>query len=196
MLTSIVNWASDLGAYGIATHLVSLIAAFIGISSMQLKTQKQIAVAQSFSCLLWAVHMFMLGAVAGGCTNTVSFIRSVVFSYRSEHEWARKPIWYGVFMLGNVASFVIALTNGDGLWAILPLVGGMGNMIALSMKDAFRVRIITFFASPCWLVYNIWGGSIVGIFNEVFSLISIIIGVIRLDFPAIRKSKKEKEISI
>lgn len=196
MLTSVANFVRDLGPYLIVTHLISVIAACIGIFSMQLRTQKGIAVMQTFSCLLWSLHMFMLGAVAGGCTNLVSSVRSVIFSYRSEHEWARKPIWYAVFMAGNIVSFVIALTNGDGLWAILPLIGGAGNMLALAMKDAFRVRCVTFFASPCWLVYNIWGGSIVGILNEIFTLVSIIVGVIRIDIPAIRKSKKEKEISV
>jgi hypothetical protein len=51
------------------------------------------------------------------------------------------------------------------------------------------VRAVSFLSSPCWLVYNIINFSIPGILTEVFAMCSIIVGILRIDLPKMRKKK-------
>lgn len=53
------------------------------------------------------------------------------------------------------------------------------------------IRILNLISNPCWLVYNIYMGSIAGILTDSLVIASVVIAVIRLDiFP-----KKESQIS-
>jgi hypothetical protein len=55
------------------------------------------------------------------------------------------------------------------------------STVALQKKDAKKVRLISLFCSPMWLTYNSFNGSIGGVITETFSIISIIVGYLRLD---------------
>ena len=55
------------------------------------------------------------------------------------------------------------------------------------MKKAAHTRLTGLINSPTWLIYNILNRSIGGSLTEAISLVSIIVGIIRLD---LRKKPK------
>lgn len=72
---------------------------------------------------------------------------------------------------------------------ILPVIAMIVATIAIKIGVSKMVRRLGLISSPLWLTYNCFSGSIGAILSEIFNLISIIVGIIRLD---IRK-KKNKE---
>ena len=72
---------------------------------------------------------------------------------------------------------------------ILPVIGMTATTFAFRCKTAKATRLLGLVSSPAWLIYNIVNFAIGAICCEVFSLISIIVGLIRLD----GKISKEKD---
>jgi len=64
---------------------------------------------------------------------------------------------------------------------ILPVIGMTATTFAFRCETAKATRMLGLVSSPAWLVYNIVNLAIGAICCEVFSLISIIVGLIRLD---------------
>ena len=64
---------------------------------------------------------------------------------------------------------------------LLPVIGMCAGTIGYHMKEAKHVRRLALIGSPCWLIYNVFTGSIGGILCEVISLISVFVGMLRYD---------------
>ena len=64
---------------------------------------------------------------------------------------------------------------------LLPTVGISASTIGFSMKKAAHTRLTGLINSPTWLIYNILNHSIGGSLTEAISLVSILVGIIRLD---------------
>ncbi|MBD9097329.1 MAG: hypothetical protein EGP89_00490 [Ruminococcaceae bacterium] len=62
------------------------------------------------------------------------------------------------------------------------------STFAYGNKNPKVVRGLTFFTSASWLVYNLSVGSYAGVLCEIFTLSSVIVGIVRLDL-----SKKSEE---
>ena len=59
---------------------------------------------------------------------------------------------------------------------------GRENLFAYVLN--WNIILISF---PCWLVYNTFMGSYIGMISDSLSLLSVIVGIIRLDILAGRK---------
>jgi hypothetical protein len=53
--------------------------------------------------------------------------------------------------------------------------------IAFFKDDARSVRLLGFITSPAWLIYDVFHLTIGGILTETFSLISIVVALVRYD---------------
>ena len=168
---------------------IGVVAATLGIASFQMKTQRGIVLFQLLGSSLWTVHFLLLGAAAGGILNAIGIFRGIVFYFRNEHRWARNPMWYGVIGVMLVGATVFSWMHGDGALALLPFAGMVATTVSLGLRDPFRVRAVSFISSPCWLTYNVINASIPGIVTEIFAMCSIIVGILRIDLPKMRKKK-------
>ena len=75
---------------------------------------------------------------------------------------------------------------------ILPVIAMIIATVSLRLGSAKAVRRLGLISSPMWLIYNCFSGSIGAIASEILNLISIIIGIIRLD---IKKNKNDENTS-
>ncbi|MBE6588581.1 MAG: YgjV family protein [Ruminococcaceae bacterium] len=168
-------------------QIIGVFAAFFGIFSFQQKSRSGILIWQIINNVLWTVHMFLLGAFAGGMLNAIGIFRGIVFYFRKDQGWAQSNVWYAVFCALFAAASVFSWIQGEGALALLPMAGMFFTTFSLAQKDPFRVRLLSFFSSPCWLTYNIIKGSIPGAATETFLICSIVIGILRHDLPRRRK---------
>lgn len=171
---------------------IGVVAALFGIFSFQQKKRGNILVFQIVNNIFWTVHMFMLGAWAGGALNAIGIFRGIVFYYRADKKWAQSKLWYAVFALLFAGASAVSWVQGDGALALLPLAGMLFTTVSLAETDPFRVRLISFGSSPCWLIYNLIKGSIPGVCTETFLICSIIIGIIRHDRGRRKERRKEE----
>ena len=141
---------------------------------------------QMTASALFCIQLFMVGAITGGCVDSISFVRTAIFS-QNDKKWASSPIWLGVFV---VAMIVTGIFTWEDAWSILPIIGSVLSTIALWMKKSSHIRIISLFVGPCWLIYNLIHGAYTGALNELLAMTSIVIGIVRYDL-----GKKSKENS-
>ena len=175
-----------------AAQAVGVCATVLAIISFQQKTQKRIVFFQLLNNIFWTAHFLLLGAWAGGILNAIGIFRGLVFVNRTDKKWAQSPIWYGVFGLAFIGAAIFSWQQGDGALALLPMAGMLFTTVSLALRSPFRVRVVSFFSSPCWLTYNVIKGSLPGAFTEVFMMCSIIVGILRIDLPRHRETRASR----
>ena len=176
------------------TTVSEVIAQAIGLGGMacnvlsyQQKTPRGIIQFQLCGGLLFAVNYFMLGAYVGGCLNLLAVVRAVVFAnkerFRGEH-----PAWLWGFCACYGLSYVLTFTVFGKAWSwyagaveLLPVIGMVAMTVGFRCKEARKVRLFGLINSPSWLIYNCFSRTLGGILCEVFSLLSIGIGMLRHD---------------
>ena len=94
----------------------------------------------------------------------------------------------GAFILMYVASYVLVFTVFEKdpcfvnlLVELLPLIGMSALTMGAALKGNRAIRVCAFVNSPCWLIYNCINFVIGGILCEVFTIVSVILALIRLD---------------
>lgn len=158
----------------------------LNISSYQAKKQKTLILIQFFGCLFFAINFFMLQAYTGAILNAIGVIRAVVYTNKEKIKNLKvvSAIFMVVYVLSYFATFFVfgkPVTTLNIIIEILPVIAMIAATISFSMKTASSVRKFAFITSPSWLIYNCVNVAIGGILCEAIGLLSVIIGVIRLD---------------
>ena len=161
----------------IAAQIVGAFGILFSLLSFQFAKRKYILVSQMTASLLFALQLFMVGAITGGCLDTIAFIRALIFM-NNQKKWASSKLWLVGFILVMVTTGILTWENA---WSILPIIGSVLSTVALWMKTGKHIRMISLLVGPCWLVYNIVNGAYTGAFNEVLAMTSIVIGLLRHD---------------
>ena len=136
---------------------------------------------------LFAVNMFMLGAVAGGIMNLIGAFRAIVYSnkktFRADSKW-----WIAGFTCLYLLSYVLTFTvfgkepvAFNLVIEFLPMVAMFLTNVGFACKDAKSARILAFVSCPFWLAYNIVNFVLGGMICDVLNMVSIIIGMLRHD---------------
>jgi hypothetical protein len=63
----------------IAAQIVGLIGIICSLLSFQQKERKNVMLLQTTASGAFCVQLFMVGAITGGCLDSISFFRSLVF---------------------------------------------------------------------------------------------------------------------
>lgn len=173
---------------------MELIAQGFGIIGMicnivvfQQKSHKGVLKWQFFAALFFALNYLLLGAIVGGMLNIVGALRAVVFYYKEKTK-ANGRDWLVIFILAFFISYPLSfvafgtpMTLKSFIIEILPVAAMIIATVSLRLGSAKAVRTLGLFSSPMWLCYNFFSGSIGAVASEILNLISIIVGIIRLD---------------
>lgn len=183
----------------IAAQIIGIFAMIFNIWSYQQKSQKYIIALQLFGSMLFTVHFFMLGAYMGGLLNAVGIVRAIIFFFKDKLK-SEHILWLIGFILIYLLSYILTFTvlekkfnSINAIVEILPVIGMTATTFAFRCKTAKTTRLLGLVSSPTWLIYNIVNLAIGAICCEVFSLISIIVGLIRLDGKANKADKHNCE---
>lgn len=166
---------------------ISILAMAFNILSYQAKKKSRVIFMQMLGATFFGISYFLLGAVIGGILNVVAIVRSLVFlsgdRLRSE---SRGWIWLfgGLYIISYILTFTVFMKEPvpyNLVIEVLPVLAMLAITIGYSMKDAGAIRVVALVASPLWLTYNIASMSLGGILCEAFSLVSAVVGMLRLD---------------
>ena len=164
-----------------------IIGMICNIIVFQQKEQRKVLLFQFFAAVFFALNYFLLGAVVGGMLNLVGALRSVVFFF-GEKTRANHYGWLVFFTLAFAISYPLTFlafgteaSTQNLIIEILPVIAMIIATVSLRLGEAKWVRRLGLISSPLWLVYNCFSGSIGAIASEILNLISIIVGIIRLD---------------
>lgn len=123
---------------------------------------------------LWVIHYFLLGTFTGLIMNALNVVRGLI--YASDKRWARSIVWVFVFSAASIAFGVITY---EAWYSVLPVVGTVTATIALRISDENTLRKVYVFSVPPWVAYNVIVHSVPGAISSIFTLISIVVALIR-----------------
>ena len=174
---------------------IGIVAMVFNIFSFQQKSAKRVITFQLFGGMLFAVNYLLLGAPVGMCMNIVAVIRAVVYSNREKFR-ADRLFWVILFTALYVLSYILSFTVfgleftfRNAVFELLPVIAMVAVTVSFRLQSAAMIRKLGFISSPCWLTYNVVNFAVGGMICEIFSICSIIIGLIRYDLKPRRKAE-------
>ena len=158
-----------------SAQLIGLAALVLVFLSFQQKTHKKIMLFQVFSTLIFTLHFYLLASYTGAVLNLISAARSITYT----NQKLRKnnfvtALFCVVFALSTFFTY-------EGPISFLAFAGCITLTLVLRCDSPAIVRRFSGLSSVFWIIYNVLSSSAAGIITEVTVLISIIIGIIRLD---------------
>lgn len=174
--------------YDVTVQGIGLLSLLCSLASFQMKKRGGIMRLQMSASLLFSLQLLLLGAITGACLDLISFIRTLIFSYRDKRKWASSPVWPILFV---AAMTVTGILTYNVPYSFLAILGSVLSTVALWMRDGRKIRLISLAVGPCWFIYNILAGSYTGAINEVIAVISIIVGIVRHDIKRAPKDGKD-----
>lgn len=173
---SIYEMIEQLSIYEIIGQIIGIIAVTVTFISYQMKTDKQVLVAQTAATILMFTHYCLLGAISGLVLNGVCLIRNGAFLLKNRKPFSSPFIPYIFAVI--VAATGAVTASSEGFMAIFIVVGLAINTVFLA-GNAQALRKSILLTSTLVMIYNIYVFSIGGIINEIIAIISSVIGIIR-----------------
>lgn len=174
-------------SFDIIVQAIGILAMAMNILSYQQKKQSGVIAVQMVGASLFAVHFWMLGATVGALLNVVAAVRAVIFYYKKQLH-ADHIAWAVGFEIVYFACYALTFTVfgkeptlPNLILEFLPVIGMTALMLGYRAKDAAAIRRWGLVSSPAWLVYNVVNLSIGAICCETISIVSIVVGMLRLD---------------
>ena len=170
------------------------ILGFVGLLfyalSYQIRENRKLFLAQFVGNLVFAVQFLLLGGGAGALERVVCMVRNIVLAKMSTSAWARWKGWVVIFSLLFIGAGMLTWTGPKDL---LPIIACVSCTVAYWTDNARNIRVINLFcASPCWMTYDIIVGSMGGLANELITITSVIISIIRYGWKALGEPQKER----
>lgn len=168
-------------------QIIGIIAMIFNILSYQGKQQRTVIALQLIGATLFSVNFLLLGATVGGILNILAIVRAVIFLFKDKFK-ADSLFWFAAFIVSYVLVYILSFTVFGKepsvfnlIIEILPVIGMLALNIGFRLKNSANIRRLGLISSPAWLIYNIVAGSWGGNLCEVFTLISIFVGMLRHD---------------
>jgi hypothetical protein len=167
----------------IAAQVFGILAFIVSVISYQLKTYRQILLAQTLCVTLFVIHFLMLfrcgqqDALTGAALNGVSFVRDIIL-LSTEKKRTRKLTTI-LAACSSAAVIVIGILTWNSWISLLFIISMVFNSIALSIPDPNTVRVFIMISAPFACAYDILNHSIGGTVNEVVSFLSALTAFLR-----------------
>ncbi len=168
-------------------QIISILGMVAFVISYQFKSKSSVIFSQMIGCALFAVSMFMLGGITGGLLNVVGIVRAAVFIALERTKLSKMPfniLFFVLYWVSYVLTFTVFKMEPiakNFIVELFPVFAMTAQAVGFSMKKAKHIRLCGFVSSPCFMTYNIFTRSIGGMICESFSLVSIVVGLIKYD---------------
>lgn len=171
----------------IIAQIIGIIGLFINVIIFQQKKQERVLILQFVATIFWFTNFLLLGAMTGAILNAIGTVRALVY-YFEKRTKAKSVVWLMLFTIAYSVPFVLTfwifgttLNVRNFIIELLPVIAMVAETVGLKLGTPKTLRILRGIASPMWLVYNCFAGSVGAILAEGLSLVSIVVGIIRLD---------------
>lgn len=160
-------------------ELLSLVFGFLGIIInaliFQQKSRENILKFKLASDFCWLLQYFFKGTYTGAAVAIIGIIREIVF-LNQKHKWAQSKLWLVLFMALSLLSPII---TWNGFWSIFPAAASVISVICFWISKPLLTRILAYPICACQLAYAFKWMLPMSIGNEVITLISTTIALIR-----------------
>ena len=156
--------------------------------SFQAKSFKTINTLKITSQITFTVQYLMLGAYTAMFMNMFSFLRGFVYGdlVKKKKSTVLAQIIFSLIFI------ILGIITWDGIIGIFAIIGTVLQTIAFGNKNPAKIRLINLPTCFLWAAYNLHYMSVGGLLSDAFSLISIVIGILRLDIPFYKEKFNKK----
>lgn len=164
----------------IIAQWIGVAACVLMIASFQCKKNERLFLMQGIGGFLFFINYLLIGAISGALFNLVNLVRGITLMKKDRKAWK-----IAVINILYTACFAISLFKMSGgiLQIILSALTFSVQIIMSIFMWLGNARHIRYcqvaYASPAWLVYNVFNFTLGGIACEVFNIASVIISLIR-----------------
>lgn len=161
--------------------LIAQIIGFIGtiiiVIGMQQKKYGRIVFCKISNEFIAAIHYLLLGGYTGMLITFASCFTNGVYWYRNKKEKSTLifQIIFGIMFV------ILGALSWHGPISIFVVAAKLISSVSLGINNPRIIRILNLISNPCWLIYNIYMGSIPGIISDILVIGSVVIAVVRLD---------------
>ena len=154
---------------------------------MQCKSYNKLLFTKFSNSLISGSQYLMLGRFTGAATNLTACGTNIVYWLLVRKGKSTLPyqIAFGGLFI------VIVLFSWDGWISIFVLLAKVISTVSLGINNTKAIRILNLFSTPCWLMYNLFVGSIAGICSDVLMITSITTALIRIDIIGARRERAQ-----
>lgn len=161
----------------LVTEALGVIGIIAAVLSFQCAKHKRLLFLRTVNEFSFGIQYFLLGAYTGMAMNMVGCVRNIIFSRLVEKGKSTVPMR----ILFSALFVAFSIFTWAGPKSILVGAAKVISTAAYGSSKTATVRIMVFFTSATWLFYNYMVGSYSGCICEGLTLISVIIGIIRID---------------
>ena len=170
----------------ILVQLIGGLGILASLISFQCKKHNSILAFRTLNEAIFAAQYLMLGAYTGTAMNLIGCVRNTVFT-KQVAKGKKTTVSTIIF---TIIFFIFGILTWQGAKSILIIVAKVLSTIAYGNKNPTVVRGIVFITCTSWLIYNYCVFSVAGVICEAVTLISLLIGIVRLDLmPRLAKKK-------
>ncbi len=161
----------------IIIQLIGVLGILASVISFQCKKHNSILIFRTMNEFIFAIQFLLLGAYTGMAMNLIGCVRNVIFTKQVSEN--KKTVASTVVFA--ILFFVLGIFTWQGKKSVLIIIAKILSTVAYSNKNTTVVRTVLFITCTSWLIYNYCVFSIAGVLCEAFTLVSLFIGMIRLD---------------
>lgn len=168
-------------------QFLGVLAAFFCVISFQTRSNKALYLCQLVANLMFAIHFLGMGATSG-CFNLIAtLLRNFLLGKADNWPWVKQK-WVPALLI--IISLSTTAITWENTFSLLPFIAVAGSIIGYWTDNAQKIRLSTLLcAAPCWLIYDISIGSMGGILNEIFILLSILLSIYKHGWKSLGENK-------
>ena len=166
--------------------ILSLCGMIIIVLSYQIKNKIPLLILQTTGSTLFMISYAFSGGGIGVVLNALMLIRNFVFLFYKPRTKNQVYVLCGMLFASYITAYIVysAVANEgivNNLWNAFPIIAALFGTVAFANTNVNLLRAWKYGDSVCWLTYNIHIGigALGGILCEVFTLVSLTIGIFR-----------------
>ena len=173
-LTKINDWITSMGGTKwLAAQVLSFIGYVLMVVTGYIKKEKKMLRTQDVQLVFIIAMGVLLNAFSGIIINSIQIIKNEIYLRGKLNKYSKAVI----VGLGIVMTLIF---NNGGIAGWLPAVNLFIFTYFLGMGGAMGIKALIFITTCGWAIYDFSITNYVGFVFDILTLISCIIGVIRL----------------
>ena len=172
----------------ILSQISVIIATIIFAITYFTKNKKIILVLGLVSIIFYMLEYMLLHSYIAAGVNFLSFLRTIWF-YINDAKGKKQD--YVSLIVSMVAFIVVSILTYTNYMDIIVLFASVLFTYAIWQQNILVYRVLSVIASICWIVYNIYCFTIMGIILEVVLLIVKLVSSIEYIITTKKVSTKE-----
>lgn len=161
----------------LTAQFIGVVGIFLNMFIYQQKNRRNLLLCKLLSDIASLASFLLLGAFSGAAIALIGCFRELTFLKYSKDSVTGKAMM-GLFII--VSLICTAITYED-LTSILPAIASILSIIGFSQGNPRLSRIMSFPISLCMGSYSVVVASYTGVANEILTILSSAIGMIRYD---------------